>query len=165
MKDHKIGQGSIVLLVSMIVGCQTFAPQRASTDFEVVRATKQKFMGGAPGSGSSVHYNFYAINHRSKAVIIDSVWIGGERYCPTFPKKPGKGERDTLLFRVIKHFEGTLIRKPRQKEAERDTSKRRVNDANPPEYEGAALIRFHWKNDHHRVEIDSFVQLRTISYP
>jgi len=72
----------IVLSLLIIAGCSGSKNMSADKMIDVTKATVQKSIGGAPGSGISYTYTMDVLYDTDKTIHFDSLWVGDKGALP-----------------------------------------------------------------------------------
>ena len=94
----------VIISAICLIGCFT-------KDFEIIEASSQKWIGGAPGSGKGTNYNIKVLPFKdSDKLQIDKIWIGNEYFeinalvDPKDTKNKSFEKNDTLYIKVHKYI-------------------------------------------------------------
>ena len=130
--------------------------------FELVKATKQYWAGGTAASGNGHYFELeLKVNHGSDILFIDQLWIGDE-YFPVKASKPfpaqakdGFGKEDMVVISVNKYINRGM----------HEEEQVGVTKITPPEYEGAAMISYLYKDKRKQFIIKGFEEKEALNYP
>jgi len=138
-----------------------------SQKFTIVKATKQRWVGGRPETGSGINYKIYLIpKMSSKKLFLDSIWLNKkvfaiDRFIIKNQYSDKFEARDTIVILMNDHFPGKF--NSPNIDTENDTI---VKEVFPPiKYKGAALIKFHTKCKTDYLIIEKFDELQPLAYP
>jgi hypothetical protein len=133
---------------------------------KLVKATSQKWAGGARGSGTGTYYCFtFIASLPSNKLNIDEVWIGQKFFnaiqssSPIF-NKPDFKANDSVFIKVNDLIPGELNRNIYSQD-----SVKKFNTPPPMKYDGAALIGYLENNKRKYFVINSFKELPRLNYP
>lgn len=138
----------------------------ANDGIKLIKATSQKWAGGARGSGTGTYYNFVFISQMpSSQMKIDEVWIGQKYFAaiqsasPIFNTPNFKAE-DSVFIKVNDIIPGEINRNMYSQD-----SVKKFNTPPPMQYNGVALIGYLENNVRRYLVVNSFKELPRLNYP
>lgn len=139
--------------------------------FELIKATSQKWYGGRQETGFGTYYELTIIpNSNSDNLLFDKMWVGKQYFeiqCYQKGKKMRNnlfGKGDTITIRVNKdevHKKLPFVVKDDNSKEKCLTEKYPV----PKEYTGDALLSYVYKGKRKYFEIKEFTKIEPVYYP
>lgn len=150
--------GKTAILACMAACGPAFLKQQ-QVELEVLKATSQEWIAGAPGGGKGVNYTFDIKVLTDKTIEFDSVWVSGKQLQIT-PVKSSSAKTGIILFTASEFTGGPGERLKKREEPVGEVTN---NTATPPiAYNGAALLRYRANGISKFLEIRDFTVLPPI---
>lgn len=136
------------------------------SDFNIIRATSQVWVGGAKGSGWGTRYVITLISNKSsKRLSIDEMWIGEKYHKITTSKRitysmPNEdfNTGDTIYITASEYI-------PENPNIDVKEKEKPINQTPPFTYQGEALIGYELNNKKKYCLVSNFEKLPRLSYP
>lgn len=154
---------NLFAIALMVVGlaCGTTKNAVNAPALEVVKATRQAWMGGAYGSGQGHYYRVVLVPEKGKiddTLHFDTVYTDGRAFTPEVSIDEG-------AFHLAFEYSQRPKRDDNGVLMEGDVHENPPKAHLYPDFEGAALVVGRFDGKRFSVAIDSFTNLQPLAYP
>jgi hypothetical protein len=143
------------ILLLLLISAQQTCEKKLGQGLPVIKATSQRWTGGAAGSGHGTYYRIYLHMNPAEQITFDSLWVNNYRIPVEY--KSNESFNDTMVLAAEEFYKGIMLE---QQGATDYMSK----DSFPIHTEAEGVLGYIFNGNRYYFAIQSFEKRKPIAY-